>query len=338
MKKTILLCLILITYTLSSQAQITIDQSITPQFGDAWTVKYYNDVGFSEGPSGANQTWDFSTLELDGALDINFEILDPSEVLGTENFPTATFVWHIPAFEIYEFYESTPDSISLVGGLNISNGEIDFMTVYTDPEDAIRLPMTYNDSYDYFSQYNQFLFGNLLNTENRNGQFEVDAYGTLITPVGTYEDVLRVKIVETSFGIQSTQFAWLDAQNFVPLMVYEFSTDTYSPPTLYFSTPNVVNSTSEPNEANSLIKLHVDPLNNQIQIHNSAPTSSLKGGILRFISPDGRILWSRALPDIITGTNSFEFSPNFSYCGIGIANLMVEGQVISKKVWLCPNK
>ena len=119
------------------------------------------------------------------------------------------------------------------------------MTIYTDAEDGLHIPLTYQDSYSYYSYFEQYVFGSFLAENDRNGSVMADGYGTLITPNGTYSNVLRVKIQETSFGFTNTQYAWYDVNNFTPIFVYEESDDPETPPSLYFSEPMVINDTNE---------------------------------------------------------------------------------------------
>lgn len=227
------------------EAQPTITPNIAPQIGETWDVTFLEPDSFNPGPAGANQQWNFSDLDISNSLELVFQTLEPEEVIGHEDFPTADFVWHIPSFEIYEFYEVEADSISLVGGASISNGEINFLTIFTDAEDGLHLPLNYQDSYTYYSAFDQYIFGNFLISNDRNGIVTADAYGSITTPSGTYDNVLRVVIQETSFGFTNTQYAWFDVNNFVPVFVYEISDDPETLPSLYYAVPNLVNNTNQ---------------------------------------------------------------------------------------------
>lgn len=317
-------------------AQITIDESITPTIGETWAVKYMEAGTFNQGPAGADQTWDFSGLDISSAFDLDFEILDPADVLGNENFPGAEFVWYIPGFEIYEFYQSNADSITLLGGVSISDNAIDFMTVYTDPEDAIQLPLEYEKSYPYTSAFDQYLFGNFIASGDRTGQFEVDGYGTIITPSGTYEDVLRVKITETSFGLTSTQYAWMDAQNFVPIMVFESSEDPEETPSVYYSIPSVVNNTK-----NQIISQWQQfsvsttegnfPINIQLESDKAIDAYSWQ-----LFTIDGKEISNTAINGIQKGQNQFTLHGTSNYCGMAIVHLNSAESIATKQIWLCP--
>lgn len=226
-------------------AQPVITSAIAPEIGDQWTATFMEVNNFDPLLGGPNAIWDFSTLDTDNSFDINMKILAPDQINGGPNFPTADFVWLIEEFEVYNYYEKTDDSISLVGGASISNGQVDFLTTFLDPENGLQFPIESGDSYTYYSSFEQTVLGISLGTNNRIGMVVADGYGTLITPKGTYSDILRLVITETSFGFTSTQYAWFDVNNLIPVFLYETSDDPDTPPSIYFSEPNSTSTSAE---------------------------------------------------------------------------------------------
>ena len=267
-------------------------------------------------------------------FELSFDILDPDNVPGNADFPTADFVWRLNGFETYNFYEVTDDSITLVGGVSLSGGEINFLTIYTNPEDGFQLPMTYGDNYTYYSEFDDYFLGNYIASGDRNGSVEVDGFGTLITPDGTFEDVLRLRITETSFGITNTQHAWLSAQSFIPIMVYETSTDSEQPPSVYFTNLEIVNSTQEVNESLGAIEVKTNggsfPLT--VSLESASPQ---KNAEWRLYTIDGRLLANTSMDEILIGENTVQLQGDESYCGLAVLSLYVEGKILSKKLHLC---
>ena len=96
-------------------AQPVITTDIIPQTGTNYTAAY-NEGTIDVNQTGENQTWDYSALST--ILDVNFEILEPSEAPGSESYPDAEFVWHLVEFENYLFYDITDNVISQLGGVN----------------------------------------------------------------------------------------------------------------------------------------------------------------------------------------------------------------------------
>ena len=224
-------------------AQPVITTDIVPQTGI--TVKAaYNEGTIDVGPSGENQIWDFSTLST--SFDINFAILDSKEAPGSSSYPDAEFVWHLVEFENYLFYDVTDNVISQLGGVNGAVGDVTFQTINTDWEDGLQLPLTYLDTYDFFTAFDNYLFGDLISSSTRNATLTADGYGTITTPFGTYENVLRVIITREEFGSQARQTSWLHPESFLPVMVYDTDEDPETADSYYFTDLEGILSSTEP--------------------------------------------------------------------------------------------
>lgn len=318
-------------FIVSISGQPIITESIVPQVGDQWNIKFLETNNFNPGNNGANQTWDFSGLDISNSIDISFQVLNPTSVIGHENFPTADFVMYLQGFENYQFYAVSEDSISLVGGEQISGNEIDFLTIYTDPEDGLHLPVHYGDSYDYYSYFEQYFAGNFLAENDRNGSVTADAYGTIITPNGTYSNVLRLIIEETSFGETNTQYAWYDVNHFNPVLLYETSTDMETPNTLYYTT-NEITSVIDATEEEFQWEAWSDAASNQINIELPM-LGNMKTAELILYNMEGRTLGAKT---ISLGNTSYTFDvPNGVNCETLLLQLKTNKGNLIKKVWVC---
>ncbi|MEM9545702.1 MAG: hypothetical protein AAGA77_07000 [Bacteroidota bacterium] len=231
--------------------QPVITTDIVPETGKSYKG-LYNEGTIDLGPSGANQTWDYS--ELTAGFEVNFSILEPENAPGFMDYPDAEFVWNLVEFENYLFYDVTDNVISQLGGVNGVVGDISFQTINTDWEDGFQLPLTYLDSYDFLTIFDNYLFGNYLSSGQRNATLTADSYGTIMTPFGTYENVLRVVIERDEFIITSTQYAWLHPESFLPVMVYETDSDGETVDSYYFTDINaVVSSTKNVDSEDNLL-------------------------------------------------------------------------------------
>ncbi len=218
----------------------------TPAIGETYVVQYAEVQIFDPGPTGPNQTWDFSDLTLP-FFEIQFSILAPEDGVSSADFPDADFVWLLDEFEAYNYYQVTDTGLDLIGGASGVPDDILFREIFTDSEDGLQLPATYLDNYTYYSAFTSFFFGTSSMNE-RNGAVDLDGYGTIILPDGTtYENVLRMKIVAqtTLVPIQETQYAWILPGQFVPVMVYTFDDDDESVPSLYYSKRNIDTSVEQ---------------------------------------------------------------------------------------------
>lgn len=333
MEKVYILLFILLGSVLI-QAQPVLTESIIPNIGDNASIKYLTPMTFSPGDGGENKTWDYSDLDQSLLTDLTFQIIDPTSVLGHGDFPDADFVWYIQGFEVYEFYAHNQDSLFLIGGVSISNNAINFQTNFVDYEDVFQFPMEYGDNYDYTSEFDQYLFGNLLNSEIRTGNVNIDGYGTLITPHGTFEDVLRIIITETSFGITNTQYAWISPNSFIPLMVYETSDDPYEPTSVYYSELDF-NSTSIENVKKELDwKVWFNSPENKIQVQLPELVDS-KTIQLQVSDILGKEIITRTLQnsEVSETLLSVELEQQLP-TQIFLITLNIEGQLFTKKVFV----
>lgn len=295
--RTFLLSTLCLLASISLHSQPVIDSGFIPSDGDKWEVEFFQATNFSPGPAGANQTWDFGDLDQNAAQSLNFEILPLNSAVGSNLFPDADFCWHLKEFGIYNYYQANMDSMSLMGVVSASNQDINFLTTFNKPEDVIRFPISYQDSYSYISQFTSGIPGSITFDGEREGTVEIDGFGTLITPFGTYENVLRMLIIEKDnlSNITDTQYAWIEADNFTPLMVYNTSTDGEDPPSLYYSRPLIVNNTKDllsPSDLDLQILGNPSQDRLQLKIRSEERIGSYQ---IQLISIDGIVVFQRAM-------------------------------------------
>lgn len=189
-----------------AQPTITIDD-VTPEIGSSLPFTYVDYV--DPGSSGENQVWDFSDLITN--LSINIEFLAPEGVPGFQNFPEATHVISKQNMQ-FEFLKIANDSIDRLGFYRPQNGpNQESLTVYPDPMSRPIFPLNYTDTFSdgYSNQTNtEVVFGpepgSLFYDESGNYDGIVDGYGTLVTPNGSFENVLRVTSTSTDHEFTST--------------------------------------------------------------------------------------------------------------------------------------
>ena len=268
-------------------AQPQINASIVPTIGDSWETEYLEAPEFDLGASGANIVWDFSNLISEISLEYN--ITDPNDAPGFDSFPDADFVWELSGFEQHIFYQNESDGITLLGGVNGSPGNINFMTKYIDLEDAFRFPITYQTNYTYYSSFRNYLFGNFLNEADRTGEVTADAYGTLMTPFGTYQDVLRIKIKSISLGDTSTVYSWWDVDEFTPIVQYEESSDPGETPYVVF-TKKIISATKSHQKATS--EMMTAFINNNQLFIKLENTKSLDLAVIHCFDIQGKLIFT----------------------------------------------
>jgi len=162
-------------------------------FPIGWKLIFRNidPASLSTGKTGANQTWDFSSMTLlpDSTIEL---ITDPAWTAGGKDFPDANMVEQYSDGS-YVFVNKNDSENYMVGYMG--NGvKINY------PKNILfgKRPMTYPDSFSrtYTARYSiQGL--NYLYSGGGHIQTIVDGYGTLKLPGATYGNVLRLKISQS---------------------------------------------------------------------------------------------------------------------------------------------
>lgn len=179
-----------------SQPTITLED-VTPEIGTS--VTFVNGPYVDPGPSGADQTWDLSGISAQSADTRQF--LSPEGLPEAENFPNATHAVYFQSMsQQYTYFSYADNSVDEVGFYSMGQNATIY-TTYSNPLSRLILPLNYEDNFSdsYVNQtLNELDLGSetTVNVYDEIGSYDavVDWYGTLITPIGTYEDVLRIHI------------------------------------------------------------------------------------------------------------------------------------------------
>ena len=168
----------------STNAQPSLTSQNLPSDGDSYTVNTNLSAGSNPGASGSNVTWDFSSMGSGSSSSLIY-----SSASAT-NYPNANIEFTTQSTSNY--FDVTSGAYTYYGFSNASAS-----SVFSDGQDQIRVPMSYNDNYTDPFAGTYDAFGQTL---DRTGDLDVtyDGYGTLSTPQGTYSNVIRVSIVRTS--------------------------------------------------------------------------------------------------------------------------------------------
>ena len=222
--------LLLFTFTLSALTVLTqpVIEELNPSVGDAFQLAAF-EAAPDPGPAGENITWDFSDLP-EGDI-LQHQIIPVGDALGNELFPDANYATIINTDEVpdplYFYYRIDQNGWSDYGSY-IGTEEFPVAVVFSDPQTAFDLPVTYGSSGTdtYAGEVQSFFDFNFFGTSS----YTVDGYGDLILPDGTYSNVLRLSMIrmqeDESFGgltsnSQSTVHAWISADIPFPLLLID---------------------------------------------------------------------------------------------------------------------
>lgn len=207
MKKQITLFALFIS-SLSTSAQPSLTHNgVAFQIGTSVT----SHIGAYDFPGngGPAETWDFSAYS--GSNVVNYSGVNPTGTPYGSQYPAADVCSYVPSQGQYEYLEDDPAATYLLGANSASLS----MNFSADKQKFMVFPLTYNDTWTdtYQASGNNAGF-----PFTRTGSMTAtaDGFGTLITPNGTYTNVLRIYYTQTFtdvfasdtyFGDQST-WSW----------------------------------------------------------------------------------------------------------------------------------
>lgn len=176
-------CLIAAVSVASAQPTLTASGT-NPAVGDNYSTS--SCAAFSQGASGANQTWNNSSLVSTGSTSTT--CVTVGSTTNGSSFPNAN-VASQSGSNISYF------KTSATGMQNYGYDAGGTLFLYSNPEDQLHFPCTYNSTFtDNFAA----TFTTSGYTTYRHGSTTVtaDAYGTLTTPTGTYTNCMRIHFVQ----------------------------------------------------------------------------------------------------------------------------------------------
>lgn len=171
---------------------------------------------FSPGNSGPNQTWDYSNLSLPPIGAFNLVPSSTGSFSGT--FTQSNLCYNFdpdaPNINYYYYLRTSSTAVEQLGF--VSNDAI-IKNFNSNPKKTIQFPYTYNTTFTDTYQSN---------TDSAPTTVTVtyDAYGTLILPFGTFQNVIRQKFVEN--GV--TNYKWINTNPFYYILETYFESNTIS--------------------------------------------------------------------------------------------------------------
>ena len=246
MKKITNLILLLACATAFAQPILTAADINTLNFAN--NRFYTNNTTLNPDLAGANVTWDFSSLtSLTAAEDNPYTVVTVASGPFSSSFPTSNYVLQIYS-DTYGYYLLSSDKVEILGFS--FNDQID--GTYTNPETLFVFPFTYGMS-------NVDTFQESASTPIVTKTSTYDAYGTLITPFGTFTDVMRIK--QEFSSSTSVNYEFIKLNPYQEILSVETSLGNPSYFSFYQSIPLAVevlkknNLSIFPNPASSIVYL-----------------------------------------------------------------------------------
>jgi hypothetical protein len=229
------LCTIILALFISnniSYAQPVLNSSdFSPSTAYDLDVYSVEDVsGLSPGANGANVTWNFSGLKAPAAGKLS--VLPVASTPYAASYPTANFcfksIYGGDGVD-YDYFRVTSTAIETVGdvGNGVPYSDIDHSTWFVFP---YSYGTNFNDTYQSQSDLVIYSFSATF-----------DAYGTLTTPYGTYNNVMRQKKVEVDGADTYTDYLWFTANPFKIVMTMSFDGSNDNSNATTFYVPSALN-------------------------------------------------------------------------------------------------
>ncbi|REC63802.1 hypothetical protein DRF65_03600 [Chryseobacterium pennae] len=151
-------------------------------------------TSITAGSSGANITWDFSMYT--GTNPVAYTVRACPGQSNCFRFPGANRIATMTTVDTHDFSSMTDTEATTLG--SYSGPALGDVTVtYINPLTEYKFPITYLQQFDDTYEFNSVSAA--IGNTNETGQVSVsvDGYGTVITPRGTYANVLRIKRMRT---------------------------------------------------------------------------------------------------------------------------------------------
>ena len=246
--KKIFLILVSINLFFYGHSQITITNNDMPSAGDVFFTAQASQFGLDYATTGQNFNWDFSMLDtVSTKTDTMRTVLSTNTVyvvmfnnpLDQEHLASFAFQMDnsnlsnnfIQIDDVYYFFKNSSSQYEIVGYGAVVNG-VPTAAKYNAPERYFDFPLNYGMTDSSISVWSMDVpnFGYYGQTIHHH--YEVDGWGTVTTPAGTF-DALRVKnIINThdtvyidslsiGFGFdrpEQTEYVWMASGEGVPVL------------------------------------------------------------------------------------------------------------------------
>lgn len=171
---------------ISGQPVLTAN-GIMPTIGDNYSIVISN--YFNEGSSGANQTWDFTSASNNSEQPYN--CITSASTPYASSFPNSNIATIAVGENSYAYYESTTSEWLQWGAVSSTGISI----IYSNPEKLLNFPFAYNNTYTD-TWKSSFVNASMQYYRKGTTTVTADAYGILKTPSGTFNNVLRLHMLQ----------------------------------------------------------------------------------------------------------------------------------------------
>jgi len=291
MKKNLLTLIALLLF-LPAMAQITITSNDVIGAGATVILGVDTTSPFTAGPGGADQNWDFSAL-LTQAYDTMW-FMNPNQTTFPDAYPAANLAARIQMEDAFMYFISNSQEFSVLGGM-MRMDELPGLDLYapiTPKEVIAAFPMDYLDNYT--QSFVQEIkapnptpalgFDSIMIRMYTTQTTVVDAWGTVTTPLGSFE-ALRTRdnstiidsifafmfgawnLLETDGDIDEMYSWWTDEPGIgYPVLEVDIDTETGYVYDAFFLKQEPIYGVSEPALEQTAMVLYPNPCSDVVRL------------------------------------------------------------------------
>jgi len=344
--KRIIPFLISIFVTSGLFAQAVLTSNINLSIGDSFRYDAYSNVtNVVPGPAGENQIWDFTNVTGENYSQGNVEsCVNPATTPFADSSAVSqadicTYRADSSGDGHYQYYINSSSSqvITAMGDI-LADGNA-LYSEYIDGVVLYEFPFTYGNSYDYWykSQVFDTSLGYYFKRDSTSVTVEADAYGTVSTPLTTYNNTLRIKTTIHQYywmrfnasddwmyigDMVDVGYSWMAPGIKVPVLFFDFA-NTDEPYVHYLMDHNFPSAIKE--IANNGIKLFPNPVADKITIQSERPINNI-----HIFSVNGQQMDAVVLP--ANGINNRSVDVSHYPAGVySIEFKLKDGRKVTKK-------
>ncbi len=314
------------------------------------------------GGGGANQSWDFTSVVVQDYDTMWFML--PEETPYPSAYPSANLAAEIYQEEMFVFFNSNTQEMALLGGAWIEESTIPPVIAPITPKSVIAAwPMDYLDNYTE-SYVQEFKFPTPLPLSMDSIWIKfytdkttvVDAWGTITTPLGTYE-ALRVRentsdkdsiwaymrggwtLVEAESKIDENYSWWTNDPDIgFPIVELNIDTGTGLPDDIFFLLHEPVYGIGEPAVAGSVMAIFPNPALDHLTIRYRVPDPSTTLGtgsgyrMIDLYSIEGRKIRELVNEEMPAGTHEMEIDVSDLPAGVYFIRVQAGSEIAVRKL------
>jgi Secretion system C-terminal sorting domain len=215
-KNTLSLLGFLLLLSSLTYAQPVLQGNVVPNIGGKVFLASSDTNSVNVGNPGPNQIWNFSALAPLTPAE-QYDYVSPVGTPYAQNYPTATLVtkWGTAPNISYAYQRKEANQFLILG----VRGE-SFSLHYVDPDAQLKFPTSYNGTYQDNFSYNSDAGTGTVFLSTGSHSVKYDAYGTLTTPYGTFQNAMRIRA--TTIQTDSTAFPGAEIINHHNNITYDW--------------------------------------------------------------------------------------------------------------------